>query len=384
MGGVQREPGHDALLDEQEPTLAKSRRLPHLRYLNSHLKNALKVLAGFLPAALTFALTKDWWVLAWFGAFIWFGITGVRNVIQMVLGSGGFRRSSLLQWNGLVSWGRLADSLLYTGFSVPLLDYLVKTKLLNEGLGITLVTSPLALYSVMAVANGLYIFSHNVLRGLPMAAAVANLFRSVLSIPLALVYSEAIVLLVAATGHPEAAVAVGPWAAVISKLASDCVAGVIEGLADRDLFIRLRAWDYQGKLNQLFDTFQQLELLFPQEDALALLESPKQFMLTMSYEHKGLESIIIVNALDLLYFWMYQPRARGVMTSYLRDMGPEERRVFLLSQYVLLREREISQVFLDGVVGRNFGRALSFYLDMHREYLEDIQELAGKLATSAK
>ncbi|OGR34702.1 MAG: hypothetical protein A2051_04455, partial [Desulfovibrionales bacterium GWA2_65_9] len=384
MGGVQREQGHDVGLEEHEPTPAKSQRLPHLRYLNSYLKNALKVLAGFLPAALTFALTKDWWVLAWFGAFIWFGITGVRNVIQMVLGSGGFKRSSLLQWNGLVSWGRLADSLLYTGFSVPLLDYLVKTKLLNEALGITLVTNPLVLYSVMAVANGLYIFSHNVLRGLPMAAAVANLFRSVLSIPLALVYSEAIVLLVAATGHPDAARAVGPWVAVISKLASDCAAGVIEGLADRDLFIRLRAWDYRGKLNQLFDTFQQLELLFPQEDALALLESPKQFMLTMSYEHKGLESIIIVNALDLLYFWMYQPRARGVLAGYLRDMGPEERRVFLLSQYVLLREREISQVFLDGLVGRNFGKALSFYLDMHREYLEDIQELAGQLATSAK
>ena len=267
---------------------------------------------------------------------------------------------------------------------MPLLDYLVKTRLLNEGLGITLATNPLVLYTVMAVANGLYIFSHNVLRGLPMAAAVGNLFRSVVSIPLALAYSEVIVLLVAASGHADAAVVVGPWAAVISKLASDCVAGIIEGLADRDLFIRMRAWDYQGKLNQLFDTFQQLELLFPQEDTLALLESPKQFMLTMSYEHKGLESIIIVNALDLLYFWMYQPRARGVMAGYLRDMGPEERRVFLLSQYVLLREREISQVFLDGLVGRNFGRALSFYLDMHRQYLDDIQDLAARLATTGK
>ncbi len=384
MGGVQREHGHDAFTEEREPEPETSQRLPHLRYLNSHLKNSLKILAGFIPAALTFALTKDWWVLAWFGAFIWFGITGVRNVIQMVLGSGGFRRSSLLQWSGLVSWGRLADSLLYTGFSVPLLDYLVKTELLNKALGVTLATSPLVLYTVMAVANGLYIFSHNVLRGLPMAAAVANLFRSVLSIPLALVYSHSIVFVVAATGHPQAVDAVAPWAAVISKLASDCVAGLIEGLADRDLFIRMRVWDYRGKLNQLFDTFQQLELLFPQEDALALLESPKQFMLTMSYEHKGLESIIIVNALDLLYFWMYQPRARRVLAGYLRDMGPEERRVFLLSQYVLLREREISQVFLDGLVGKNFARALSFYLDRHHEYLEDIQELAGKLATAEK
>ena len=382
MGGVQREHGPEAGLDEQEPVLGKSQSRPHLRYLNSHCKIALKVLAGFIPAMLTFALTKDWWVLAWFGAFIWFGITGVRNVIQMVLGSGGFKRSSLLQWNGLVSWGRLADSLLYTGFSVPLLDYLVKTQLLNNLLDITLATSPVALYTVMALANGLYIFRHNVLRGLPMVAAVGNLFRSVLSIPLALVYSEAIILTLTVTGHPDAASAVGPWAAVISKLASDCVAGLIEGAADRELFLRMRAWDYRGKLNHLFDTFQQLELLFPQEDVLALLESPKQFMMTMSYEHKGLENIIIVNALDMLYFWMYQPRARQVVAGFLRDMGPEERRVFLLSQYVLLREREISQLFLDGLVGRNFARALSFYLDMHRQYLDDIQDMAAQLAVS--
>ncbi|MBA4357268.1 MAG: hypothetical protein C0405_06035, partial [Desulfovibrio sp.] len=379
---VQHEHGAEAGLGEQEPLPPPSRRLPPLRYLNSHLKITLKILAGFIPAVLTFALTKDWWVLAWFGAFLWFGITGVRNVIQMVLGSGGFKRSSLLQWNGLVSWGRLADSLLYTGFSVPLLDYLVKTQFLNKTLDITLASNQFALYAIMALANGLYISGHNILRGLPTSAAVGNLFRSVLSIPLAVAYSEGIVLLLQATGHTAAAVAVEPWAAVISKLASDCVAGLIEGLADREQFIRMRAWDYRGKLNQLFDTFQQLELLFPQEDVLALLESPKQFMLTMSYEHKGLENIIIVNALDLLYFWMYQPRARGVMASFLRDMGPEERRVFLLSQYVLLREREISQLFLDGLVGRNFARALSFYLDMSREYLDDIQDLAGRLATA--
>jgi len=384
MGGVQREHGIEAGLEEHEQGQAKARRLPHLRYLNSHLKNSLKVLAGFLPAALTFALTKDWWVLAWFGAFLWFGITGVRNVIQMVLGSGGFKRSALLQWSGLVSWGRVADSLMYSGISVPLLEVVITSVLLKHGLGLTPENSPEIVFTVLALANGLYISGHNILRGLPPAAIYGNLFRALLNIPLALAFNAAVILCVQALGHPDATLLVEPWTVVISKMASDCVAGLIEGLADRDLFIRMRAWDYQGKLNQLFDTFQQLELLFPQEDTLALLESPKQFMLTMSYEHKGLESIIIVNALDLLYFWMYQPRARRVLAGYLRDMGPEERRVFLLSQYVLLREREISQVFLDGLVGKNFARALSFYLDRHREYLEDIQELAGELAVAEK
>ena len=46
---------------------------------------------------------------------------------------------------------------------------------------------------------------------------------------------------------------------------------------------------------------------------------------------------------------------------------------------MLLREREISQLFLDGLVGKNFARALAFYLDTSRQYLEDIQSLAAKL-----
>ncbi len=380
MGGVQPEHGPECGLDLAPPPKPVHRSFLHPRYLSSPLKIAVKILTGFIPAMLTFALTKDWWVLAWFGAAIWFGITGVRNVIQMVLGSGGVERSSLVRWNDLVSWNRLADSLLYTGFSVPLLDYLVKTLFLNKGLGISVATNQLALYAVMGLANGLYISSHNILRGLPKAAVLGNLFRSVLSIPVALVYSEAVILALMASGHEDAARAVEPWAAVISKLASDCVAGLIEGLADRAQFRRMRLWDYKSKLHQVFDTFEQLELLFPQEDVLALLEQPKQFMLTLSYEHRGLENITIVNALDLQYFWMYQPRAREVFATFLRDMSPEERRVLLMSQYVLLREREISQLFLDGLVGKNFSRALAFYLERHREYLEDVQDLAFRLA----
>ncbi len=380
MGGVQHEHGPETGLDLAPPPKPEQKTLLHPRYLSTPIKIAVKVLTGFIPAMLTFSLTKDWWVLAYLGAFLWFGITGVRNVIQMVMGSGGVERSSLVRWNDLVSWNRLADSLLYTGFSVPLLDFLVKTMFLNKGLGITVATNQIALYAVMGLANGLYISGHNILRGLPKAAILGNFFRSVLSIPIAVVYSEAIVLGLMAMGHQDAALLVEPWAAVISKLASDCVAGLIEGLADRAQFLRLRLWDYKGKLHQVFDTFEQLELLFPQEDVLALLEQPKQFMLTLSYEHKGLENITIVNALDLMYFWMYQPRAREVFARYLRDMSPEERRVLLMSQYVLLREREISQLFLDGLVGKNFSRALSFYLDNSREYLEDIQDLAFRLA----
>ena len=121
-----------------------------LTYLNMRVKNALKVFIGFVPAFATFALTKDWWLLAYFGAFIWFGITGLRNILQSVLGGGGIKRSPLLRWNEYVSWERITDSLLYTGFSVPLLDYVVKTVILDRAFGVTTATSPIVLYSVMA------------------------------------------------------------------------------------------------------------------------------------------------------------------------------------------------------------------------------------------
>ncbi|MBU0698920.1 MAG: hypothetical protein KKE59_05800, partial [Proteobacteria bacterium] len=113
LGGAQKETVNGLYLNP--PELPESRRLFRWSYLNSHLKNALKVLLGFIPAFLTFALTKDWWVLAYGGAFIWFGITGLRNILQSVLGGGGFRRSPLLNFSDLISWTRITDSLLFTG-----------------------------------------------------------------------------------------------------------------------------------------------------------------------------------------------------------------------------------------------------------------------------
>ncbi|HBE94524.1 MAG TPA: hypothetical protein DDW80_03615, partial [Desulfovibrio sp.] len=378
LGGIQKEAPHvfaPCALPESEQPLS-------LKYLNSWLKNALKILLGFVPAFLTFFWTKDWWVLAWGGAFIWFAITGVRNIIQSVLGSGGLHRSPLVRWKDYVSWERVADSLLYTGFSVPLLDWLVKTLILDQSLGINTSTSPTELYAFMALANGLYLMSHNLFRGLPRTAAFANLFRSVLSIPLAvgLNWLAGEFLLEAGMDPAEAAGVLQKWAAIISKAASDTVAAVIEGLADRDQNVRMRQWDYMGKIEQIFRVYAKLELLFPRQDVLRMLESPKEFLSTIASEGRDFDKIVAVNALDLLYFWWYQPRAKSVLRRCLREMTQEERKVFLLSQYVLLEAKEISQLFLDGLVGKDFSKALAFYLDYSRPYLEQLQELALRCA----
>ena len=345
------------------------------KYLNTNLKNSLKVLIGFIPAFLTFCLTKDWWLLAYFGAVIWFGITFSRNIIQSVLGGGGLRRSPLLPWNSLVSWSRIADSLLYTGFSVPLLDYLVKTLLLDKSLGITTTTNPIMLYAVMGLANGIYICSHNIIRGLPRSAAIGNLFRSVLSIPVAVLLNAFIGAMLQVTAVPDVTGELQKWAAVISKFASDCVAAVIEGLADRQVNIRARLTGYRTKIDQLFAVFARLDIQFPEEDVLDILQSPKMMLETLDYEARNEEKLIIVNALDLMYFWMYQPRARKALAMIYHSMSSEEWLIFYRSQLILKRYREISQIFVDGLLGKDFCRALSFYLDRSDEYIADLEKL---------
>ena len=68
--------------------------------------------------------------------------------------------------------------------------------------------------------------------------------------------------------------------------------------------------------------------------------------------------------------------ARYVLKNLMREMSMEERQIFVRSQFVLLRKREISQLFLDGIVGKNFSRALSFYLERSQEYLDELTTLA--------
>jgi len=196
-----------------------------------------------------------------FRGLIWFAITGVRNILQAVLGGGGLKRSPLLQWNSLISWSRVADSLLFTGFSVPLLDLVVKTILLDNTLGITTSTNPVQLFAFMALANGVYISSHNIFRGLPRSAIIGNFFRSILSIPLAIFFNSILAGGMHMAMLPGVEDALQKWAAVTSKLASDTVAAVIEGLADRHNNVRVRLADYRAKLIAMYDAFARLDLL---------------------------------------------------------------------------------------------------------------------------
>ncbi|MFP4194388.1 MAG: hypothetical protein ACOCY3_03175 [Desulfosalsimonas sp.] len=346
-------------------------------YLQTSVKNFLKVLAGFVPAFFTFYLTSDWWVLIYFGAVIWFLITGLRNILQSVMAGGGLRGSPLLQWNDYISWDRLTDSLMYTGFSVPLLEFFVKNLAMHKGFGITASTNPVLLYAVMAIVNGIYLTGHNLFRGLPREAAFANFFRSVLSIPVAYGLNELLggILALAAVANVNALLQ--SWAAVISKAASDCVAGVIEGAVDRARNIRERMNDYRQKLRQFLDVYARIEMLFPESDVPDLLRNPEEWYHSEDEETRELISILIINALDLLYFWMYQPRSHTAFKNFLRNMSEDERSGLIKAQSILEMEREISQLFIDGIVGRNFSKPLAFYLNRYEQYLKTVQRLAA-------
>jgi hypothetical protein len=340
--------------------------------LNTKLKNSIKILIGFAPAFLCFFLTKDWWFLAYFGAVIWFGITGFRVILQSVLGGGGINRSSLIKWNNYVSWERFTDALLFTGFSVPLLDYLVKTLILDKGFGINTSTNPVMLYMIMGIANGIYLSCHNTFRGLPRGMITGNFFRSILSIPVAILFNSIVGLILAFFNFPAVDTILQKWAAIISKAASDTVAGCIEGTVDRFSNFALRKRDITKKISDLFETYTKLALLFPEKEELTILEKPEKLFESKNSEVRDLTVMIIISALDLFYFWMYLPRARIVMLDMVARLSAEEKIIFVQSQKILKQEQHISRLFVDGILGRNFPGPLSFYLSTYNNYLNAI------------
>ena len=373
MGGI----GGDVdngLRREQAAASAPPSRWPGLAYLSTPVSNTLKVLAGFIPAMATFMYTQEWWVLAWFGAPLWFLITGFRNIPQAIMGGGGIRARSLLRWNDYVSWTRVCDSLLYTGISVVLLEWVIRSLLLDQILGLTVRDYPFLVFTIIAGANSVYISMHNVYRGFPREAVIGNLFRSLLAIPVSVLYNDGLALVLPFfTVIPPMAI-LEPGAAIISKTASDTVAAIIEGVADWRNNHRLRQWDYDTKLQRLFDCYARLELAFPDRDILSLLARPEELTRLTATEAHQLQVESIINALDLMYFWMYKPCAQQTLTSILRTMTREERVILARSQGVLVRVREVSQLFVDGLLGRNFARALSFYLDSHENYIMAINK----------
>jgi hypothetical protein len=230
----------------------------------------------------------------------------------------------------------------------------------------------------MALVNGVYLSSHNLLRGLPRGAVFGNFFRSILSIPVAILFNTLVGGTLALMGISDINTILQKWAAVISKAASDCMAGMIEGIADRIENIRLRQIDYDKKLSQIRDAYIRLEILYPETDVENFFKAHDQFGETHNNKDvEGIDQIMILNALDLLYFWMYQPRARDVFRKLIKTMSEEERRVLIRCHHLLTYQRKISLMFVDGIIGKQFSRGLSFYLSRSESYLREVERMVG-------
>lgn len=375
MGGLVEE-NKNGFIQEEVREVETDKKKIDFDYLNTNIVNITKVAVGFIPAFITFMLTQNWWVLAWFGAVLWFGITGVRNVIQAIA-SGGLKKNMLLSRKKLIDWSRICDSLMYTGLSVVLLEGIMRNVVLGKVLGLTVDAAPLLVFSIIALANGIYISSHNIFRGFPKTAVVGNLFRSVLAIPVAVVYNSVLGFLIPLISKIPPEVVLVPAAAIVSKFASDTVAGIIESTADHKNNERLRSWDYSNELKRLFDCYGRLEIAFPEKDVFDLLAEPKEFIELTARDARKLEIETIMISLDLMYFWYYLPCAQQVLVGKVRSMSAEERAVFLRFQGVLSDYQEVSRLFLDGMLGENFSTALAFYLDNHKEYLEIMDRICS-------
>lgn len=376
LGGMVNVPDNGFV--EKEDVQSEEKKNENFEYLKTSYSNILKICIGFFPAFITFMLTQNWWFLAYFGAIIWFSVTGFRNIIQMII-AGGVTKGMYVSWKELVNWNRISDSLMYTGISVVLLEGLIRNLLLGHILGITVETMPLVVFSIIAIGNGLYISSHNIFRGFPKTAVVGNLFRSILAIPVAMVYNTFLEFFIPIiTSIPVEAILV-PAAAIVTKIASDTVACFIEATADRRNNYRLRRTEYKEEISQLFECFTKLELAFPKTNVMNLLSNPVEFNAKTAQTKKklGVETIII--SLDLLYFWFYKPCAQQTLITQLRQMTQEEREVFYRFQTVLNDHRKVSELFLDGLLGNDFSKALAFYLDNYKSYLGSMEKIIDRL-----
>ncbi len=186
------------------------------RYFNPLFKELVYTLIGYTVATSFIGPTYG---------LLWLLITGVRNSIADLVA---YKGSKLSDWSlRSINFDNVAQSLFWTGFSVPILG-MVKSGFDSvwpwaaEGLAFNTVK-----FFFISFANGLYLASHNTLRGFDRKVVRANFFRSVIAWPFATISAP--------LGNLLAIPSI-----VQAKIWSDVVAGFIEGGSKFASVIRLR------------------------------------------------------------------------------------------------------------------------------------------------
>lgn len=244
--------------EDPEPDLVPPARA--LRYLNPLLVNFLHGLVGFLVA--------ERFVGPYYAA-LWLGITGFRNAIADLVALRGTRLS---QWTlRSVNFDNIARSLFWTGFSVPILGFVKSRFDLVWPLAATGLLYEASKFFFISFSNGLYLASHNKLRGFDRRVIRANIFRSVIAWPFA--------TLSAPLGD-----AVGIPSIVQAKIWSDVVAGFIEGGNKYLATLRLRRRDLEEIVPRIAE---------------------------------GKREDVVVAVLDLLFLFRAEPRTRNSLKAIL-------------------------------------------------------------------
>jgi len=187
-----------------------------IEYINPSIKNLFLVLVGLLPAYFTIGIEY---------ALLWFAITGTRNIFVDMISGKGFKPS---EWSTKdIDVSNLANSLFWTGFSVPILGF-VKSRFdilwqwQHEGN-----VYEFAKFFFINTANGMYLASHNYIRGFDKGTIRGNFFRSILAWPIAAAFSP--------LGNTMMLPSI-----VQAKFWSDFVAAIIEGTGKYKNIIQLK------------------------------------------------------------------------------------------------------------------------------------------------
>ncbi|MBN2237041.1 MAG: hypothetical protein JW729_05750 [Bacteroidales bacterium] len=206
-------------------------------YIHPAIKNLLFILFGFLPAYYTVGFAY---------ALLWFTITGTRNVFVDMIAGNGFKPSEWTRKD--IDWSNMANSLFWTGFSVPILGFVKSSFDVYwqwEQIGAFYEFSK---FFFINLANGMYLASHNYIRGFDKITIRGNFFRSILAWPLSAAFS------------PLGNVMLLP-SIVQAKFWSDFVAAIIEGSGKYKNIIKLKDRIVKSLLPDLESDDQETEIL---------------------------------------------------------------------------------------------------------------------------
>ncbi len=209
------DPGKPNLLGD-EKTEKPINPLRAWQYLNPAIKNTIFILIGFIPAYFTVGIEY---------ALLWFTITGLRNMFVDLVSGNGLKPN---EWHiSDINWTNFAHSLFWTGFSVPILGF-VKGNFDQVWVG----PHEGAMFEItkffcLNISNGIYLATHNFIRGFDKVTTRANFFRSLIAWPLAAAFSP--------IGNALLLPSI-----VQAKFWSDFVAAIIEGSGKYKNIIRLK------------------------------------------------------------------------------------------------------------------------------------------------